>query len=76
VDPAIEREQAARLAELRNRRDSADVRRRLNDVKRVAGTDENLLYPLRSALQALATIGEVSDALREVWGVYKPPEVY
>ncbi len=76
VDPAIEQEQAARLAELRNRRDSADVRRRLDDVKRAAGTDENLLYPLRSALQALATIGEVSDALRDVWGVYKPPEVY
>jgi methylmalonyl-CoA mutase, N-terminal domain len=76
VDPAIEQEQAARLAELRNRRDSADVRRRLDDVKRAAGTDENLLYPLRSALQALATIGEVSDALREIWGVYQPPEVY
>jgi methylmalonyl-CoA mutase N-terminal domain/subunit len=76
VNPAIEQEQAARLAELRNRRDSADVRRRLDDIKRTAGTEENLLYPLRSALQALATIGEVSDALREVWGVYKPPEVY
>ena len=29
-----------------------------------------------AALRALATIGEVSDALRDVWGVYKPPEVY
>jgi methylmalonyl-CoA mutase, N-terminal domain len=76
VDPAIEQEQAARLADLRNRRDSADVRRRLDEIKRTAGTAENLLYPLRSALQALATIGEVSDALREVWGVYQPPEVY
>jgi methylmalonyl-CoA mutase N-terminal domain/subunit len=76
LDPAIEQEQAARLADLRNRRDSADVRRRLDDIKRVAGTGENLLYPLRSALQALATIGEVSDALREVWGVYRPSEVY
>jgi len=76
VDPAIEQQQAARLAELRDRRDSAEVRRRLDDIKRAAGTSENLLYPLRSALQALATIGEVSDALRDVWGVYKPPEVY
>src|SRR5215469_15892893 len=63
VDPAIEQEQAARLADLRNRRDSADVRRRLDDVKCAASTEENLLYPLRSALGALATIGEVSDAL-------------
>jgi len=76
VDPAIEQEQAARLADLRNRRDSADVTRCLDDIKRAAGTQENLLYPLRSALRALATIGEVSNALREVWGVYQPPEVY
>jgi len=76
VDPAIEAQQATRLADLRNRRDSADVRRCLDDIKRAATTDENLLYPLRSALRALATIGEVSDALREVWGVYQPPEVY
>jgi methylmalonyl-CoA mutase N-terminal domain/subunit len=76
LDPAIEKEQAARLAELRARRDNADVRRRLDEVKRVAGSQENLLYPLREALRALATVGEVSDALREVWGVYQPPEVY
>src|SRR5580700_1953281 len=76
VDPAIEQEQAARLAELRDRRDSAEVRRRLDDIKSAANTDGNLLYPLRAALRALATIGEVSDALRDVWGVYKPPEVY
>src|SRR5580658_867201 len=75
LDPAIEEEQAARLAELRDRRDSAEVRRRLDDVKSAANTDGNLLYPLRAALRALATIGEVSDALRDVWGVYKPPEV-
>ena len=50
VNPAIEQEQAARLAELRDRRDSADVRRRLDDVRRAAVTDENLLYPLKSAL--------------------------
>jgi methylmalonyl-CoA mutase, N-terminal domain len=76
VDPVIEQEQSARLADLRNRRDSADVRRRLDEVKRAASTDANLLYPLRSALGTLATIGEVSDALRDVWGVYQPPQVH
>jgi methylmalonyl-CoA mutase, N-terminal domain len=34
------------------------------------------LYPLRDALRALATVGEVCNALRDVWGVYRPPEVY
>jgi methylmalonyl-CoA mutase, N-terminal domain len=76
VDPAIEQEQAGRLAELRDRRDSAEVRRRLREVQRAAEGTGNVLYPLREALRAAATVGEVSDALREIWGVYKPPEVY
>jgi len=76
VDPAIEQEQAARLAELRDRRDSAEVTRQLDQVRKVAAGQGNLLYPLRDALKSLATIGEVCDALRDVWGVYQPPEVY
>jgi methylmalonyl-CoA mutase N-terminal domain/subunit len=79
VDPAIEQEQAGRLASLRGRRDGAEVARRLDDIKRVAAApagEQNLLYPLREALRSLATVGEVCDALREVWGVYQPPEVY
>ncbi len=76
VDPAIERQQAARLAELRDRRDSAEVRRRIDEVRIAAKGESNLLYPLREALRSLATIGEVCDALRDVWGVYQPPEVY
>jgi methylmalonyl-CoA mutase, N-terminal domain len=76
VDPAIEAAQAERLAELRARRDAADVARRLDEVRRAAGGDTNLLYPLREALKGLATVGEVCDALRDVWGVYKPPEIY
>ena len=76
VDPAIEQQQAERLAELRARRDAAEVRRRLDEVRRAAAGTDNLLYPLREALAALATVGEVCDALREVWGVYQPPDVY
>jgi len=79
VDPAIEQEQATRLASLRGRRDGAEVARRLDDIKRVAARpagEQNLLYPLREALRSLATVGEVCDALREVWGVYQPPEIY
>ena len=79
VDPAIEAAQAARLASLRSRRDGSEVLRRLDDIKRAAAApagEQNLLYPLREALRSLATVGEVCDALREVWGVYKPAEVY
>jgi methylmalonyl-CoA mutase N-terminal domain/subunit len=76
VDPAIEREQAQRLAVLRERRDRSEVTRRIDDLRRAAEGPDNLLYPLREALRARATVGEVCDALRDVWGVYKPPDVY
>jgi methylmalonyl-CoA mutase N-terminal domain/subunit len=81
VDPAIERDQAQRLAALRDSRDSAEVKRLIDELRRAAGTPPsadppNLLYPLREALRARATVGEVCDALRDAWGVYKPPDVY
>jgi methylmalonyl-CoA mutase, N-terminal domain len=76
VDPAIERQQSERLAALRRQRDAADVRRALADIKRAAACEDNVLNPLRSALAARATVGEVCDALRDVWGVYKPADVH
>jgi methylmalonyl-CoA mutase N-terminal domain/subunit len=76
VDPAIERQQSERLAALRRQRDAADVRRALADIKRAAAGQDNVLNPLRSALAARATVGEVCDALREVWGLYKPADVH
>jgi len=76
VDPTIERQQAERLAALRASRDSSAVSRNLDDVKRAAAGRDNMLYPLRAALQARATVGEVCDALREVWGIYQPADVY
>ncbi|MQA83328.1 MAG: methylmalonyl-CoA mutase [Streptosporangiales bacterium] len=74
VDPAIEAAQAERLARLRAERDGDEVRRRLYDLRKAAGGTDNVLYPLREALRARATVGEVCDALREVWGMYVPPD--
>jgi methylmalonyl-CoA mutase N-terminal domain/subunit len=76
VDPAIEQAQAERLATLREDRDRAEFTRRIDDLKQAASGSENLLYPIREALRSRATVGEVCDALRDVWGVYKPPDVY
>jgi methylmalonyl-CoA mutase, N-terminal domain len=76
VDPAIERAQAERLAVLRDRRDQAEWTRRIDDLRRAASDTGNLLYPIREALRARATVGEVCDVLRDVWGQYKPPDVY
>ena len=74
VDPAIEQQQSERLAALRAARSAAEVRRTLDEVKRAAEGGQNLLYPLRSALAARATVGEVCDALRAIWGVYQPAD--
>jgi methylmalonyl-CoA mutase N-terminal domain/subunit len=44
----------------------------LADVTAAARGSQNLLYPMKEALRANATLGEVSDALREVFGIYQP----
>ncbi len=75
LDPAIEEEQAKRLAQLRAGRDGDEWRRRIDELKRAAAGQENVLVPLRSALAAQATVGEVCDALRDVWGTYRPPDI-
>jgi len=72
VDPAIEEEQAKRLTALRADRSSADVTRALDELRRAATGTDNVLYPMRTALAARATVGEVCNALREVWGTYVP----
>ncbi|MFF2142511.1 methylmalonyl-CoA mutase [Kitasatospora sp. NPDC058190] len=74
VDPAIERRQAERLARLRADRSSTAVTRALDALRRTAEGQENVLYPMKEALAARATVGEVCDALRGVWGTYAPVE--
>jgi methylmalonyl-CoA mutase N-terminal domain/subunit len=74
VDPAIEAEQARRLARLRADRDGAAVAAALEELRAAAAGSANVLYPMREALRARATVGEVCDTLREVWGVYRPSD--
>ena len=76
VDPQIEVDQRERLKDLRSRRDNAAVEAALEAVKKAAAGDDNVLYPMKEALKALATVGEVCGALREVWGVYTPQEFF
>ena len=76
VDPAIEEQQAERLAKLRADRDGAEVERHLAALRSAAQGGENVLVPMKDALRARATVGEVCDALRAVWGVYSPPDAF
>ncbi|MBI5156522.1 MAG: methylmalonyl-CoA mutase [Acidimicrobiia bacterium] len=72
VDPDVERDQVARLAAWRARRDATAVATRLASVRSTAGGDDNLLPPMKQALLVGATVGEVSAALADVFGRYRP----
>ncbi|WP_404957250.1 methylmalonyl-CoA mutase [Streptomyces sp. 147326] len=74
VDPAIEARQCAALARLRAERDPAAVSAALAALREAAAGTENVLYPMKEALRARATVGEVCGALREVWGTYEPTD--
>ena len=72
IDPALEPAQKDRLAAFKKGRDGAALSDKLAAVRATAETDDNLLYPMKDALRAGATLGEVSDALRDVYGMYQP----
>ncbi|MFJ9081259.1 methylmalonyl-CoA mutase [Streptomyces sp. NPDC102384] len=76
VDPAIEAQQAERLAKLRAERDQGAVDAALAALKKAAEGEDNVLYPMKDALRARATVGEVCDALRGIWGAYVPSDVF
>lgn len=76
VDPQIEHDQRERLAALRAERDNDAVDAALEAVREAARGTDNLLYPMREALRLRATGGEVSHALRDVWGLYVPRDTF
>jgi methylmalonyl-CoA mutase N-terminal domain/subunit len=70
LDPEAERRQLERTARVRAERNAAEAEAALADVGRVAAGEGNLLVPMRAALKARATIGEICNALRDEWGMY------
>ncbi|GAB3178667.1 acyl-CoA mutase large subunit family protein [Streptomyces incanus] len=76
VDPQIEIDQCERLAALRGDRDKDAVERALDGLRAAARGADNVLPPMREALRQRATVGEVSHALRDVWGVHVPHDTF
>ncbi len=70
IDSEIERNQVQRLQALRAKRDSSKTSAALSELERRARGTENLLPAILSAVEAYATVGEISDALRRVYGEY------
>ena len=73
VDPEVGAKQVARLQELKNTRDNAAVQQALAELKIAAEGTDNLMPPILKAVKALATLGEVCDTLRGVFGEYEAP---
>jgi len=71
IDPQIERAQIERLQSLRARRDSGKVQTALREVENAARSEHNLMPAILNAVKTLATVGEISDALRRVFGEYQ-----
>ncbi len=77
IDPALEEKQIRRVQSLRARRDSPAVEAALARLKEDAATDgRNLMPPIVDAAKAYVTMGEMCDALREVWGVWRETPVF
>jgi len=77
IDPALEQQQIDRVQALRARRDSPRVESALTRLKEDAARDDrNLMEPIVEASRAYVTMGEMCDALREVWGIWRETPVF
>ncbi|MBN1936674.1 MAG: methylmalonyl-CoA mutase family protein [Anaerolineae bacterium] len=72
VDPAVGEAQCAKLAQLRATRDDMRVQETLSMLRRTAQTSDNLMPPILDCVQAYATLGEICDVMRDVFGEYRP----
>jgi methylmalonyl-CoA mutase N-terminal domain/subunit len=76
IDERASEEQIGRVQTLRSTRDNERVRQGLAGLQQAARGRDNLMYPILDAARAYATLGEMCDALREVWGEYEEPPVF
>lgn len=74
IDPAMEQKQVGRLVQVKKERNGEKVRKTLEDVREVAQGEGNLVPPVLEAVRAYASIGEICDVLRQVYGEYQAKE--
>lgn len=76
VKPEVEERQTVRLKELRQQRDNAKTQAALQQVRETAQTDANLMPAIIEAVRTYATLGEICDVLRQVFGEYEPSVIF
>ncbi|MFC2005492.1 methylmalonyl-CoA mutase [Chloroflexota bacterium] len=75
IDESVEERQLERLRKLRKERDNEKVKQVLDAVRRVARSEENIMPVLIEAAKTYATVGEITDALRDIFGEYREPSI-
>ncbi len=75
IDEGVEKKQVERLSRLKRDRDNEKVSQVLDEVRQVAKGDENIMPVLIEAVKAYATVGEITDVMREVFGEYREPSI-
>ncbi len=71
LDPMVRETQIERVRKVKGERSADDVRRSLQELQRRAAGSENLMPSILAAVESYATLGEISGALREIWGTYE-----
>ena len=70
IDEAIQKKQMEKLKKVKAERNNDEVKKNLDELMNAAGTDENILPYILKCVESYASIGEISNTLRKVWGEY------
>ena len=76
IDEAVAKQHLARLKDVRKNRNSTQAKERLLDLKKAAEEDQNLMPFILDCVKSYATLGEITDSLKEVYGEYREPSTY
>jgi len=76
IDYSVEEEQHRRLQELRRKRDNTKVKKRLDELKQAASGKDNIMPPILEAAREYATLCEICNAMKEVFGTYREPPMF
>lgn len=76
VPPEVEKKQKAKLKEVKNKRDEKIVNKKLKELREFAKKEKNLIYPILEAVESYATIGEITENLKEIYGEYRDINIF
>jgi methylmalonyl-CoA mutase N-terminal domain/subunit len=76
IDEAVQKKQIARLKKLRLKRDTKKVEETLDELKKVAQREGNLMYPILECVKCYATVGEICNVLRSIYGEYREKAIF